>query len=159
AMLNTDPKRVYLSGFSGGAFMTSSAGAWLSDVVAAIAVASGGLGYPTTSPLLPILQSPVAVIEFHSQYDAFPVCGYWAPNTPITGAYVVPSQDQTFDFWTQANNCQTVTAATFCTGGQTTPPVGVNGTQTGVLERDATGCNGGVAITHYILPTGTHRMY
>ena len=76
---SADPKRLFVTGFSSGAFMTHRMGAEASDLIAAIAPVSGQVeGEPSggTGVLpFPIL-SPISVLDFQGDADpTVPYCG------------------------------------------------------------------------------------
>jgi poly(3-hydroxybutyrate) depolymerase len=106
---NVNPSQVYFTGFSSGAQMTERVGVEISDLVAAIAPASGpmynaqGTVYPI--PLPGNALAPISVQEWHGTTDTeLPPCGYG--QTSYSGiTFTLDTVDDTFNFWTgtQAN--------------------------------------------------------
>jgi polyhydroxybutyrate depolymerase len=95
-----DPKRVYATGFSGGARMTSQLACDASDIFAAVAPVSG-LRHPTPCPTA----RPVPIIAFHGTADAVdPYAGageaYWTYSVPAA------AQD-----WAVQDSCSPTAAA------------------------------------------------
>jgi polyhydroxybutyrate depolymerase len=151
--LKINPKMVYISGHSSGGFMAQRAGVELSDIVAAIAPLSSSLY--VTLPLsgsvgqsVPAQKSPVSVLILESDGDAIiPYCG--GAVSTSAGA-VVPSQDDTFNYWASAaaNNCTKLdTNASLCNSG---------GTPTYLIEKDASNCVNNTEVKIYRLVGGIH---
>ena len=92
--LAIDPSRVYVSGFSNGAFMAYTTACFLSNKVAAVAPVSGSLSpedYESCDP-----QRPMPVIHMHGLNDtSIPVQG---------GDYVTPLQ-LVSNYWSSFNSC------------------------------------------------------
>ncbi len=89
-----DPKRVFVTGMSGGARMSSQLGCDLADVFAAVAPVAG-LRFPS-----PCTSSrPVPIIAFHGTAD--PVNPYEGNGQPYW-TYSVPSAERQ---WAQHNTC------------------------------------------------------
>src|SRR5262245_34160492 len=77
AQLRPDPRRIYVTGFSNGGFMTHRAGIQLSGVVAAIAVAEGSVVSPGSIQNVPVPLEPVSVLMLHGDADTtVPYCGH-----------------------------------------------------------------------------------
>lgn len=148
--LPIDPKQVYATGLSVGGLMAHRLGIELSDVLASVAVAEGSLHAESLPPhtVTEHIVSPISVLIFHGDADnTFPYCGI---NTS-TG--YVAGQDETFNYWTgsSGNSCtQFDTTQNFCNNGV------INN---GIVEKDATGCAGGVEVKHYKLVAGNHNWY
>jgi polyhydroxybutyrate depolymerase len=112
-----DPKRVFVVGFSAGAFMANRVAVQLSDLVAAVSVNSGTLESQIGSiPVPPALQ-PVSIWEFHGTADTDntgvgPCTKTWLWNfTTLNKATV----DDTFSYWTKQNSCKKlVTTKALC---------------------------------------------
>jgi polyhydroxybutyrate depolymerase len=102
AALGTDPKRVYVTGFSSGAEMAQTVGAKLGDIITAIAPVEFPLCGPVGTMYAAV--SPVSVIILHSTKDVLKYCGL----TNVSGT--LPSQDQVFDYWAAVDNGTEVTA-------------------------------------------------
>jgi polyhydroxybutyrate depolymerase len=101
AGLCIDPNRIFVTGFSGGARMTSQLGCDLSTVVAAIAPVSG-LRFPSPCPAT----RPVPVMAFHGTAD--PVDPYEG-NGQAYWTYSVPTAAQR---WAAFEGCASAPAAT-----------------------------------------------
>jgi len=95
---NINSSRIYVTGFSDGAFMSYSIGAYLSDTVAAIAPVCGSIGsrsgtqesmYYTPTP-----KNPVSVIAFHGTADEELYNGTNAPTV-----------NESISFWVEHNGC------------------------------------------------------
>ena len=151
--LKINPKMVYVSGHSSGGFMAQRAGVELSDIVAAIAPLSSALYVTLPLPgsigqTVPAQKAPVSVLILESDQDAIiPYCG--GAVSTSAGA-VVPSQDDTFNYWASAaaNNCTTLdTNASLCNSG---------GTPTYLIEKDASNCANNTEVKIYRLVGGIH---
>lgn len=150
AQYSVNPNTIYVTGFSSGAQMTERVGVELSNLVAAIAPVSGSLvnAQGTVPPPLPLPTSapspfpPISVMEWQGTEDEnlWP-CGYGATNYS-SDIFTVGTVDDTFNYWTQQNQCTTVeTTQTLCLSGSPNnasdyPSPGIPG-DTGNL---ATGC-------------------
>lgn len=92
--LNIDKNRVYVSGFSNGAFMVYTLACFLSDKIAAFAPVSGSMSpddYQICNP-----QRPIPIIHIHGIND---------DSIPIQGSdYVTPLEDVS-SFLSMINNC------------------------------------------------------
>ena len=92
--LNIDKNRVYVSGFSNGAFMVYTLACFLSDKIAAFAPVSGSMSpddFQTCNP-----QRPIPIIHIHGIND---------DSIPIQGSdYVTPLEDVS-SFLSMINNC------------------------------------------------------
>jgi len=95
-MVAVDRKRIYTSGFSGGARISSRLACELSDVLAAAAPVAG-LQYPDGC----IPKRPVPVIAFHAEDD--PVNTY--EQTEDSRPYWRMGVETALDKWRQANGC------------------------------------------------------
>ncbi|MGA7079987.1 MAG: Ig-like domain repeat protein [Terriglobales bacterium] len=121
---NVNPDMVYVAGFSSGAEMAERVGVELSDVVAAIAPASGqlvaeqGIDSPPL-PLPPPPVEPISVQEWHGTKDTeLPPCNYG--RTSYSGVtFTLDTVDDTFNYWTGSS-------ANSCTVFQTTQPLCLN---------------------------------
>ena len=91
---NIDKDRVYVSGFSNGAFMVYTLACFLSDKIAAFAPVSGSMSpddYQICNP-----QRPIPIIHIHGIND---------DSIPIQGSdYVTPLEDVS-SFLSMINNC------------------------------------------------------
>jgi polyhydroxybutyrate depolymerase len=113
-----DGKRVFVTGFSNGGFMSHRLACELADVVAAIAPVSGVVGIPSCTP-----SRPIAVIDFHGMSDnTVPYAGDaqngW-PSVPDTFAAWAKRDSCTDGTPAQTYNKGDVTCATYshCAGG------------------------------------------
>jgi polyhydroxybutyrate depolymerase len=150
AQLPIDPKQVYATGLSVGGFMAHRLGVELSDVLASVAVVEGSLHAESFPPhtVTEHIKGPISVLIFHGDADnTFPYCG------TNTGSAYIASQDETFNYWTgsSGNSCTRFdTTQNFCNNGV------INNA---ILEKDATGCSGGVEVKHLKLVAGNHQWY
>jgi len=146
AQYNVNPNMVFVTGMSSGAQMAERVGVEISDLVAAIAPASGQMEGQQSAPP-PVLVpgnalAPISVQEWHGTLDhnLWP-CGYG--TTKYSGVtFTLDTVDDTFNYWVQQNACSTLqTTATLCLNGQPNnandaPTPGIAGS-TGNI---ATGC-------------------
>ncbi len=121
--LAVDHRKVFVTGFSLGAFMTNRVGVELGDMVAAIAPVSGELWEDVGGPV-PREVAPVSVLMLNGSADtSVPYCGMTTP-------YPEASEDDTFNYWQTQNVCKPSTAA-LCSGGK--PSTTSSKTATGLL--------------------------
>ena len=92
-----DPKRIYATGISNGAWMSYALACRLSDRIAAIAPVAGGL---VTEDCIPT--QPVSIIHFHGKQD--PGWPYYGGEGCWTDSYRPPIQD-TISTWLELNSC------------------------------------------------------
>jgi polyhydroxybutyrate depolymerase len=141
AQLRPDAKRIYVTGFSNGGFMTHRAGIQLSGFVAAIAVAQGSVASTGSIQSVPVPLEPVSVLMLHGDADTM---------VPYCNAQPYASQEQSFNYWSTANRCsRTDTAAPLCDAQ------GI----TSVAEKDASECARGTEVKFYKLLGGQHEWY
>jgi poly(3-hydroxybutyrate) depolymerase len=116
--------------------MSERAGVELSDLVAAIAPASGQMEGQQSAP--PPVEAPgnalapISVQEWHGTADTeLPPCNYG--TTLYSGVtYYLDTVDDTFNYWVSQNQCATLqTTQTLCTDGEAT---------SGMTGNVATGC-------------------
>ncbi|HEY2747695.1 MAG TPA: PHB depolymerase family esterase [Polyangia bacterium] len=90
-----DGKRVFVTGFSNGGFMSHRIACELADVVAAVAPVSGVLGIPATS-CTPV--RPISVMDFHGMSDT---------TVPYAGSTQDgwPSVPDTLAGWAMRDKC------------------------------------------------------
>lgn len=97
---NINSSRIYVTGFSAGAFMSYSIAAYLSDKIAAIAPVAGTIGGRAyeTKPIsvIPDPENPVSVIAFHGTEDQ---------SVPYDGAWYFVSVNSSISFWIEHNGC------------------------------------------------------
>jgi polyhydroxybutyrate depolymerase len=129
----TDPKRIFATGFSNGAYMAQRLGCEKADVFAAIAPVSGEINIKTCKP-----SRAISVLEFHGTGDFVVPYG----GGGLTGG--AWSVDETFAFWRD-------NAA--CTDGKAVP-ISKNGdaTCTGYSA-----CKDGAAIELCVIDKGGHQ--
>lgn len=141
AQYSVNPNQVYVAGFSSGAQMAHRVGVEISDLVAAIVIASGTIvGQPTPPPItLPGAPlAPVSIQEWHGTADTvIPPC-----NNGETGyshdLFYLATVDQSFNYWTQQNACtQFANRLPLCVGGAANPNTTGN---------DATGCTNNTEV-------------
>ena len=147
ATIHPDPKRIYLTGHSAGAFMSYRGAVELSSRVAAIASVSGTIfGTPFTDlRVAPPAGGPVSVLMLHGDVDAsVPYCG-------ISPDFRYATQDQSFDYWAANNGCSAFdTTARLC--NYATPWANVS-------EKRATNCLSNTEVRIYKLIGGVHTWY
>lgn len=145
AEIHPDPKKVYFAGISNGGLFAYRVGIEMPDVVAGIGIVEGTLyGFNGNVQGIPEARAPVSVLIFHGDADTtIPYC-----ETPQ-----IASQEQTFNYWshTAANQCTTLDSSA--------PLCDAAGNITSLVEKDATGCGGGVEVKFYRLVGGAHRWY
>jgi len=146
ATVHPDPKRIYLTGHSAGAFMSHRAAVELSSRIAAIAPVSGTVfATPFTDQrVAPPAGGAVSVLIIHGDADtAVPYCG-------VSPDFRYASQDETFNYWAATNGCGTL---------NTTTPLCTNGVPSAVTEKRATDCFANTEVTIYKLIGGVHTWY
>jgi polyhydroxybutyrate depolymerase len=103
-LINTS--RIYITGISDGGVMTYSAGAYLSDIVAAIAPVAGTIGGSFSIDddayyQIPTPENPVSVIAFFGTNDSLmPYDG--------GGEYSIASVNESVAFWVEHNGCNPI---------------------------------------------------
>lgn len=136
-----DSRRVYVTGYSLGAFMTNRIGVELSDMVAAIAPIAGEL-WQSTGGTIPNEKAPLSVLPMNGDADtSVPYCGMSSP-------YPEATEDDTFNYWQAQNICKNNSTA-LCSGGK----------PTSTSSKLATGCSTGVVVQQYKLIGGIHKWY
>jgi polyhydroxybutyrate depolymerase len=91
-----DPKRIYATGFSNGAFLSYRLGCEMSKTFAAVAPVAGVLVYDPCRP-----EQPVSVIHFHGIYDT--TVPYGGGGTIIPGG--LPSVEVSIQTWVELDGC------------------------------------------------------
>jgi len=94
-----DPKRVYLVGFSNGAFLAWRIACDHADKIAAI-VAIGGAAPATCNP-----SSPVAVLEVHGRDDEVVPIGGGTLGAGLPHAATFPSAKEALAVWGRVDHC------------------------------------------------------
>jgi polyhydroxybutyrate depolymerase len=144
ASVQSDPKRVYVTGLSSGALMSHRLAVQLSDLVAAIGVVEGALFHAQANgAVVPPAVGPASVLILHGDQDRTVLyCG-----TPTEA-----SQEQTFNYWAGASdNC-----SRFDTGE---PLCDSQGNITAVVEKTASSCSANTEVKLYKLIGGIHTWY
>ena len=135
--LSIDSSRVFVSGFSNGAFMAYTTACFLSNKVAAVAPVSGSLSpedYESCDP-----QRPIPVIHLHGEDDsAIPVQG---------GDYITPLQ-LVSNYWSSFN---------LCNENVTTSGEDLNGDGYAWYSEISTNCQDGVSINFTYLENFDHN--
>jgi polyhydroxybutyrate depolymerase len=141
AQYNVNPNQVYVAGFSSGAQMAHRVAVEISDLVAAVVIASGTIVGQTDPPPIVLPNpavAPVSVQEWHGTADTgVPPCNNG--TTPYSGhRFYLATVDESYNYWTQQNAC---------TAFQNTEPLcqdgGANPNTTG---NDATGCSNNTEV-------------
>jgi polyhydroxybutyrate depolymerase len=130
--------RIYFTGISDGAFMTYSAGAYFSDIVAAIAPVAGMIGCRMNEndswSYISTPSNPVSVIAFHGTSDSL---------LPYDGDSNVVSVNESIAFWVQQNGCD--------------PTPEINISESGkIIRRTYTNGNNGTEVILYTTVGGDH---
>jgi len=142
--LHIDTKRIYVAGFSNGAFFTDQLGAELTNQFAAIAVVEGSIGTHEdgSSLVIPQPSGPLPVVIFHGEKDT---------TVPYNGGVSVPfpklnlfSVADALAFWNRNNSC-------------TQPPVKQTLSNGNVLTEDFQDCTGGSEVLLYTIVNGIHE--
>ena len=136
-----DPKKIYATGFSAGAFMSHRLGVQASDLIAAIGVVEGAVSSSATTQSVPTAIGPVSVLMLHGDQDQ---------TVRYCGSQTDASQDITFNYWAgaSANSCSSLdTTSALCDS---------QGNITAVAEKSATSCLGNTEVQFYKLIGGTH---
>ena len=97
-IVKVDPKRIYATGFSNGAFLVYRLACEMSDTFAAVAPVSGYLIYGPCQP-----QQPVSVIHVHGLADS--VVPFAGDGNGTPGGSPAPSVDQSIATWVQLDGC------------------------------------------------------
>ena len=94
-----DSRKVYVTGYSLGAFMANRIGVEASDMVAAVAPVAGEL-WQSTGGTIPTEKAPVSVLMLHGDADtSVPYCGMSSP-------YPEATEDDTFNYSADAESLQ-----------------------------------------------------
>jgi len=136
-----DPKKIYVTGFSAGAFMSHRLGVELSNVIAAVAAVEGAISSNGNPQSVPDAGGAVSVLMIHGDADT---------TVLYCGSSADASQEESFNYWTgmSANRCSTVTPpSTLCDA---------HGNITAVVEKDANNCSSNTEVKFYKLLGGTH---
>lgn len=136
-----DSRKVFVTGYSLGGFMTNRIGVELGDMVAAIAPVAAEL-WESTGGTIPSEKAPVSVLAFNGDADtSVPYCGMSSP-------YPEATEDDTFNYWQTQNICSANSTA-LCSAGK----------PTSASSKLTTGCSTGVVVQQYKLIGGIHKWY
>jgi polyhydroxybutyrate depolymerase len=136
-----DPKKIFVTGHSSGAFMSHRLGAELSDLIAGIGAVEGAI-YSTSTPTpIPPAVEPVSVLMLHGDQDQ---------TVMYCGSNLDASQDESFNYWSgsSANSCTTVDVqSALCD---------IQGNISPVVEKKASSCSANTEVQFYKLVGGDH---
>lgn len=139
--LAVDHRKIFVTGYSLGAFMANRIGVEASDLVAAIAPVAGELWQEVGGPV-PNPVAPVSVLMMNGSADtSVPYCGLKTP-------YPEATEDDTFNYWQTHNLCKQ-NAAPLCSAGK----------PSATTSKTATGCSSSVVVQQYQLVAGIHKWY
>jgi polyhydroxybutyrate depolymerase len=114
--------RIYVTGFSSGGMMSYSIGAYLSDIVAAIAPVAGTIGMRWSGDepyyYIPTPANPVSVIAFHGTNDS---------DISYNGSLFVVSVNKSISFWVEHNRCNPVPEINTSASGKIIRKIYTNG--------------------------------
>jgi polyhydroxybutyrate depolymerase len=127
AQYNVDPHRVYVTGFSAGAYISYFVGCRLSATVAAIAPVSGAMATQRCK-----LAHPVSELTIIGTHDII----------PLSGTSRFPAPAKVTALWRRLDRCSSKA---------TTVVVGP------VTERTWESCAGGAAVGFYVIAGGRHE--
>lgn len=141
--LRVDSKRVYVAGFSNGAFMAYRLGAELGNRLAAIAIVEGAISAKQSDGSIlkiPDPVQPLPVIIFHGKEDR---------TVPYNGGLSVGQEHLTFmpvadavGLWVKTDGCQAPESRTSQNGN--------------VVEQDYVNCKSGTEVDFYTIGNGQH---
>jgi polyhydroxybutyrate depolymerase len=136
-----DPKRIYVTGHSAGAFMSHRLAVELSDLIAAIGSVEGAISSNGDPLSVPSAAGPVSILILHGDQDQ---------NVSYCGNRTDASQEQSFNYWAEASGDS-------CSAVDTPLPLcDAQGNITPVVEKDASGCKGNTEVKIYKLIGGDH---
>ncbi len=152
--LNINSSRIYVTGHSGGGFMSYRLGAEFSDIIAAIAPAAGTIGgrtwyrYKDVDPkelelyIIPEPENPLPVIVFHGMNDpAVPYEGLiWE------GTILYLSVNESVEFWVENNGCDPVPEVNISESGN-------------IITRTYTNGSNGTEVVLYTVADGGHDWF
>lgn len=135
ARYKLNPKRIYATGHSNGAFMSYRLACELSDRIAAIAPSAGAMLLPACTP-----SRPVPVLHAHSRLDTnVPYLGGLGTG-PGSPGLVWPSTQNTLDRWATLDSC----------------PAAQTSAAPGYTFTKWSSCAGGSSIEFYLSDDGGH---
>ncbi len=103
-LFHVEPKKIYATGFSNGAFFSYRLACELSSQIAAVAPVSGTLG-ADLKRFVKAPSRPVSIIHFHGKQDTF--CPYaGGPGKGGLESVALPGAEKTIQFWVAFDGCQ-----------------------------------------------------
>jgi polyhydroxybutyrate depolymerase len=141
ASVGPDPKKIFVTGHSAGAFMSHRLGVELSDLIAGIGAVEGAISSTSTPTPIPPALGPVSVLMLHGDQDQ---------TVMYCGSHLDASQDESFNYWsgTSANSCTSVDVqSALCD---------IQGNISPVVEKNASSCSGNTEVQFYKLIGGEH---
>lgn len=157
ANTTVSPNKIYIAGFSVGAFFANQLAVKASDLIAAAFIDEGAFPQEVgTAPDPNAYGSPLAaisIINFKGQFGRFHFCGSSNP-VPFNS---FPSQDDEFKYWTTKNGCSTVPSPStnFCT----VPYGGEGSNLTNLQSKFGISCTNSTEVKYYQLFCGQHAWY
>jgi len=145
-------KKIYVVGFSAGAFMAARVAVELSDLVAAVSINSGALQSTLGNPTVPNIPNPISILEYHGTLDnnavgVDPCSATWDWNKFLPEKSTV---DDTYNFFVSQNHCTVQSSAL--------PLCQVIGGVKVFNPNDATSCNGNAEVK-FTWEVGTAHSY
>jgi polyhydroxybutyrate depolymerase len=141
ASVAPDPKKIFVTGHSAGAFMSHRLGVELSDLVAGIGVVEGAISTRGNPTPVPSALGPVSVLMLHGDQDQ--TVQYCGSGTDL-------SQEDSFNYWSGPSG-------TSCTAVDTQSALcDLQGNISPVVEKRATSCSGSTEVQFYKLIGGEH---
>jgi len=141
SIARVDPKRIYATGYSGGAFLSYRLACEMSDTFAAIAPVEATI---LTDPCQP--GQPVAVLHVHGTNDqAVPYEGgsFSSAENGALVKIIYPSIEQTIAAWVKLDGCNSTAQVETLQEGSVTHTV-------------YSGCQAGTAVELYLIKPGGH---
>jgi len=131
--------RIYVTGFSNGAILSYSLGAYLSDIIAAIAPIAGTIGQrgSENEPFyyIPTPKNHVSVITFHGTNDSSDVL--------YNGSSTRASVNESISFWVEQNGCNPIPEIYTSVSGK-------------IIQRTYTNGKNGTEVVLYTTVGGNH---
>lgn len=142
--LHVDPKRIYVTGLSNGAFQAYQLGAEIPNTLAAIAVVEGSIGTRdgSTTHVIPQPASALPVLIIHGQKDT--TAPYY--GGPSAGQLHLNyfSVAEAVSFWTKSDGCAQPPTKKTLNGGA-------------IVSEDYQSCAGGSEVLFYSIVNGVHE--
>jgi polyhydroxybutyrate depolymerase len=140
-LLNVDKQRIYAAGFSNGGIMSHRLGAYLSDVLAGVAIVAGAIGVTHEDGSLEMIPDPIGpipVMIIHGKNDT--VVLYEGGSAGIDALSVTDA----VTFWTTADQCLDTPEEQTSADGN-------------VISTDYQGCAAGSEVMLYTIISGAHE--